>query len=281
MKGKVKHAVLFLSLAGMLAACQDGTGQATSQSGNPASTSVSQSHPASQTSQINQVGQTSQTSATIPSDQTSQGSSTSSTPPSRPDLADQDLVLAQEASLDFTKSALRPGLKEDLAQGGYVIVFRYTGAGGAMTQVPEELLGLVKDDGQRISQDSLAAMEAYGQKFLSLGIPVNRVLSSEYYFVWQHAQAAFGQPITISRDLTGSLDFSDAEELETSLQLLRNRTVTPPDQGQNTVLFTHQGKFDKAYGYYIPAGTTILFKPDGSGTPQLVGVLSYEEFMGL
>ena len=66
-----------------------------------------------------------------------------------------------------------------------------------------------------------------------------------------------------------------------SLQNLRNRTVTPPDNGQNTVLFTHQGKFDKAYGYYIPAGTTIIFKPDGSSQPKLVTVLSFEEFMKL
>lgn len=271
MKSKLKVYVLLLSLVGILAACQ---------SLQNSDSSNIQSQVTTTTSQSQENITTDQSSQSNPSSQTSQ---TSSAPQSheRQELADQDLVVAEEASLDFSKSALTPELKEDLAKGGYVIVFRYTGAGGDRTQIPPELLGQVKDDGQRISETSLAAMQAYGQKFLDLGIPVNRILSSEYYFVWQHAQAAFGQPITISRDLTGSLDFSDPNELETSLQNLRNRTVTLPDQGQNTILFTHQGKFDKAYGYYIPAGTTILFKPDGSGIPQFVGVLTYEEFMGL
>ncbi|MCY1703527.1 hypothetical protein [Deinococcus sp. SL84] len=65
------------------------------------------------------------------------------------------------------------------------------------------------------------------------------------------------------------------------MQGLRNRTVTPPPAGKNTILFTHQGKFDKAYGYYPDAGQTLIFKPDGTGTPRLIANLSYDEFMAL
>ncbi|MDY3330510.1 MAG: hypothetical protein SOX43_00960 [Pelistega sp.] len=196
-------------------------------------------------------------------------------------LADQTLVSAENASLNFRNAPAPVGLVEDLRKGGYVIVFRYTGSGGDDAAIAPELKQKVIDDGQRISKRSIERMTSYGKKYQDLGIPVNRVLSSEYYFVWQHAQAAFGNPIQISRDLTGSLNFRDKNELAQSLQNLRNRTVTPPDAGQNTILFTHQGKFDKAYGYYIPAGTTILFKPDGTSTPKLVAVLSYDEFMAL
>lgn len=181
----------------------------------------------------------------------------------------------------FTGVQTPANLAADLARGGHVIVFRYTGAGGDASPVPAALQGKVKDDGQRISPDSVTRMRAYGQAYREHGIPVNRVLNSEYYFVWQHADAAFGQPIDIHRDLTGSLDFDNPTELETSLQGLRNRTVTPPDAGTNTVLFTHQGKFDKAYGFYPDAGTTIVFRPDGSGTPRVVAVLSYDDFMKL
>ena len=124
--------------------------------------------------------------------------------------------------------------------------------------MPSSLQGKVKDDGQRISAESVERMRAYGSAYRTKRIPVSRVVSSEYYFVWQHAEAAFGAPIDIHRDLTGSLDFSDERELEASLLGLRNRTVTPPDPGSNTVLFTHQGKFDKAYGYCPDAGTTII-----------------------
>ncbi len=199
----------------------------------------------------------------------------------RATLPDQTLLTAENVSLNFRNAPAPANLVEELRKGGYVIVFRYTGSGGDSAAVAKEVQGQVIDDGQRISENSIRRMKNYGQKYQDLAIPVNRVLSSEYYFVWQHAQAAFGHPIQISRDLTGSLYFRDKTELATSLQNLRNRTVTPPDQGQNTILFTHQGKFDKAYGYYIPAGTTIIFKPDGTSTPKLVAVLSYDEFMKL
>ncbi|UWZ92645.1 hypothetical protein HZ320_02720 [[Pasteurella] aerogenes] len=196
-------------------------------------------------------------------------------------LPDQTLVKAEKVNLHFAQAPAPQGLVENLKKGGYVIVFRYTGAGGSQTPVESQVRSKVIDDGQRISDKSIQLMKAYGKKYNDLTIPVNRVLSSEYYFVWQHAQAAFDQPIQINRDLTGSLYFHDQRKLTESLQNLRNRTVTPPDNGQNTVLFTHQGKFDKAYGYYIPAGTTIIFKPDGSSQPKLVAVLSFEEFMKL
>ena len=147
--------------------------------------------------------------------------------------------------------------------------------------MPSSLQGKVKDDGQRISAESVERMRAYGSAYRTKRIPVSRVVSSEYCFVWQHAEAAFGAPIDIHRDLTGSLDFSDERELEASLLGLRNRPVTPPDPGSNTVLFTHKGKFDKAYGYYPDAGTTIIFRPDGSGTPRVVAVLDLDSFLNL
>lgn len=188
---------------------------------------------------------------------------------------------ATSKAVSFDGVTPPPGLAQDLRHGGYVIVFRYTGSGGSSSPVPESLRGEVKDDGQRISADSVTKMRAYGAAYRASAVPVDRVISSEYYFVWQHAQAAFGDPVDIHRNLTGSLDFSDQSELESSLQGLRDRTVTPPDAGTNTVLFTHQGTFDKAYGYYPDAGTTIIFRPDGSGMPHVVAVLSYDEFLRL
>lgn len=56
-------------------------------------------------------------------------------------------------------------------------------------------------------------MTALGNVFRSLNIPVDRGCSSEYFFVYQHAQTALGQNAIITRDLAGSPDFSDAHEL--------------------------------------------------------------------
>ncbi|MCS6711137.1 hypothetical protein JSY14_03570 [Brachybacterium sp. EF45031] len=85
----------------------------------------------------------------------------------------------------------------------------------------------------------------------------------------------------MNRDLTGSLNFDDPAELASSLQTLRNRTVTAPQDGTNTVLFTHQGKFDKAWGWFPPAGQTIIFAPDGSGEPLVLANLPIAEWTAL
>lgn len=209
------------------------------------------------------------------------GTSSSGTAETSSQLPSKQALEADPTPLDIASVDNPANLGQNLSDGGYVFVFRYTGAGGERTAVPENLQGQVIDDGQRISDSSVEKMGLYGQKYRDLGVEADHILTSEYYFVWQHAQAAFGDNLEINRDLTGSLNFSDDQELEQSLQNLRNRTIQVPEAGKSTILFTHQGKFDKAYGYYIPAGTTLVFKPDGSNQPKLIAVLTFEEFLNV
>lgn len=193
--------------------------------------------------------------------------------------ADTELVTATSDNLGDTSPETPSDLAQQLAEGGLVIVHRYTGAmrPSNPSPAPEGFI----DDGQRISESSIESMSELAAKYEELGIPVSSALSSEYYFVYQHADQAMDVPVEINRDLTGSLNFTDDQELEASLQGLRNRTVTPPPAGTNTVLFTHQGKFDKAYGFYPDAGWTLIFAPDGSGTPHLIASMPLEEFLEL
>ncbi|WP_339097358.1 hypothetical protein ACINK0_16455 [Deinococcus sp. VB343] len=215
----------------------------------------------------------------------SAASTTATATPTTPAKNNQNspkLVTATSKSLGNVNPSTPANLVRDLQKGGHVIVFRYTGAVYPQNPQDKAIAGAI-DDGQRISEQSKKMMAALGQQYKKLKIPVDRVWSSEYYFVYQHALAAFGAPVTMNRDLTGSLApfFRNQKLLETSLQGLRNRTVTPPPAGKNTILFTHQGKFDKAYGYYPDAGQTLIFKPDSTGTPRLIANLSYEQFMAL
>lgn len=200
--------------------------------------------------------------------------------PSTPNSASgTQLVTATSDDLGDTSPETPENLAQQLAEGGLVIVHRYTGATRPAnpSAAPDGFI----DDGQRISETSIDRMNQLGAKYRELGIPVSSVLSSEYYFVYQHADQAMDTQVEINRDLTGSLYFTDQQELEESLQGLRNRTVTPPPAGTNTVLFTHQGKFDKAYGFYPDAGWTLIFAPDGSGTPRLIASMSLDEFLEL
>lgn len=200
--------------------------------------------------------------------------------PSTPNSASgTQLVTATSDDLGDTSPETPDNLAQQLAEGGLVIVHRYTGATRPAnpSAAPDGFI----DDGQRISETSIDRMNQLGAKYRELGIPVSSALSSEYYFVYQHADQAMDTPVEVNRDLTGSLYFTDQQELEDSLQGLRNRTVTPPPAGTNTVLFTHQGKFDKAYGFYPDAGWTLIFAPDGSGTPRLIASMPLDEFLEL
>jgi hypothetical protein len=85
-------------------------------------------------------------------------------------------------------------------------------------------------------------------------------------------QVTFGEPVSVSRDLSGSLHFRDARELDASLAALR---------GKNIVVVTHQGKFDKAFGTGLPPGQTVVFRPDGTTKPNLIVNLSREQFVVL
>ena len=198
-----------------------------------------------------------------------------------PSLAapERTLVLATTRSLGNPRPTTPRDLRTRLQKGGLVIVHRYTGSGGPR-QSGDAVPGTIDDD-QRISQRSRTLMAQLGAKYRELRIPVAEALSSEYLFVYQHATEALDPSVRLSRDLTGSLNFTDPQELEKSLQNLRKRTVTPPPAGTNTVLFTHQGKFDKAWGIYPDAGWTLVFAPDGSGESQLIASLPLTEFLAL
>ncbi len=203
--------------------------------------------------------------------------------PSPSGASEANLVTATTKTLSKPTPATPSDLAARLKRGGLVIFHRYTGAMRGNTSV-SAAVGTY-DDSQRISPASVKQMQTLGEKYRALGIPVDNVYSSEYFFVWQHANEAFGKwlgkPIVIHRDMTGSLFFRDANALEASLQGLRNRTVTPPPANSNTVLFTHQGKFDKAYGYYPDAGRTLIFEPDGTGVPKVIANMPLDEFLRL
>jgi broad specificity phosphatase PhoE len=95
-------------------------------------------------------------------------------------------------------------LSAALRQGGYVIVHRYTGT--TRSDTPTALPNSI-DDGQRLSAGGRGAAEQIGEVYRRLEIPVGQVVSSEYFFVYQTAEAAMaraGASVQLSCDPTGS-----------------------------------------------------------------------------
>jgi hypothetical protein len=171
-----------------------------------------------------------------------------------------------------------PKLARALQAGGFVIVHRYTGRmPGSSPPAAAETI----DAGQRISPQGRADAQAMGEVYRRLKIPVSQVLSSEFFVVYQTATAAFGNRVALRRDLTGSRHFNDHAELAQSLSGLRSRVATPPAAGTNIVLWTHEGKFKKAFGHSLLPGETVVFAPRNDGVPHEVVRLSLKEFLAL
>jgi len=169
-------------------------------------------------------------------------------------------------------------LAHALQAGGFVIVHRYTGRmPAALPPAPARTI----DAGQRISPQGYADAQAMGEVYRRLKIPVAEVLSSEYFLVYQTATAAFGNRVKLHRDLTGSRSFQDPSELERSLSGLRSRVAKPPPTHTNVVLWTHEGKFKKAFGSSLPAGETVVFGRRSDGAAYQVARLSLKEFLAL
>jgi len=169
-------------------------------------------------------------------------------------------------------------LARALQSGGFVIVHRYT----AETQNNSpSAVAATADAGQRMSPHGIADARAMGQVYRRLNIPVAQVLSSEHVLVYQDAVAAFGNGVKSHRDLSGSRSFTDPAELERSLAGLRSRVATRPPPGSNVVLWTHEGKFRKAFGRPLAAGETVVFGPGSDGLPHEVARLSLNQFLAL
>jgi hypothetical protein len=172
----------------------------------------------------------------------------------------------------------RSDLVRALQSGGFVIVHRYTRTvPGSSPPATAETI----DARQRISPQGRADAQAMGEVYRRLKIPVSQVLSSESFIVYQTATAAFGENVKLTRDLTGSRAFHDPAELERSLSALRSRVATRPPTGTNVVLWTHEGKFRKAFGRPLAAGETVVFNPGSDGVPREVARLSLREFRAL
>jgi hypothetical protein len=166
-------------------------------------------------------------------------------------------------------------LARALQSGGFVIVHRYTEA------APPAAAAATIDSAQPFLAQGSADAQAIGQVYRRLKIPVAQVLSSEHVLVYQTAVAAFGNGVKSHRDLTGSRSFTDPAELERSLAGLRSRVATRPPPGTNVVLWTHEGKFRKAFGRPLAAGETVVFGPGSDGLPHEVARLSLNQFLAL
>lgn len=172
-------------------------------------------------------------------------------------------------------AAARPALAADdpakliaaLKGGGYVIYFRHgeTGSQGA-DRAPD----MADCSTQRNLNDvGRRQVQQLGEDFRALGIPVAKVLSSQWCRCWQHAEAMFGKggyQISESVSLARSYPSVTDAERELKRQQLRSLLIEVPPAGRNTVLISHGNNVLMLTGYHPNTqGEAVIFRPDGQG----------------
>ena len=157
---------------------------------------------------------------------------------------------------------------ESLQSGGFVLYFRH-GATDA-TQADSDPTNLANCATQRNLTDAgRAQARSIGEAFRTLGIPVGRVLSSQYCRAVEYSQLAFG-----TWQAEPSLNLTDplGEDQKTdSVRQMKHLLATPPETGRNTILVSHAPNIRLVANIDLPVeGEAAIFRVDVLGVSTFV-----------
>ena len=155
-----------------------------------------------------------------------------------------------------------------LRGGGHAILLRHALAPG--TGDPP---GFRLDDcgtQRNLSNEGRAQAAAIGKAFRDNGVPVGRVLTSQWCRCRETAVLLALGPVEDYPALNSFYsDRSSAEEQTAALA----RFVGGPIEGPNIILVTHQVNITELTGVFPSSGEAVVVRPDGKGSFVVVGRL--------
>jgi len=172
---------------------------------------------------------------------------------------------------------------ENLRKGGYVIFLRHAKTDWSQKDI--EPFDFTTCTGQRnLSEEGRRQAVKIGEAYRALGIPVAEVISSPFCRCRDTADLAF-KTYTINEDIQ-HIPYSRNKEGRKKMQYLWDRLdemlaqITPP--GQNIVLVGHSPNLIRRIDIRaLPEGNSVIFKPDGKGSSELIGMILPEELFRL
>lgn len=167
-----------------------------------------------------------------------------------------------------------------LHQGGYVLVMRH--ANSPFT--PPDKSTAEPDNVQlerQLDETGRTTAQAMGEAIQRLHIPVGEILSSPTYRALETLRlASLGKAQTVS-ELDEPAQGMQANADATRSAWLRRKVAERPRRGTDTLIVTHTPNIMSTFGQSaagIAAGETLVFRPDGHGTADLVARIKIEEW---
>jgi phosphohistidine phosphatase SixA len=183
----------------------------------------------------------------------------------------EEVVNAQRAKED----ARSREIVAELRRGGYVIFLRHTKTDWDQKDI--EPFNFDDCATQRnLTEEGRAQASMIGEAYRALEIPIAEVLTSPFCRCVDTAALAFGD-YEVNRDLA-HIAYAEDKEGRKRTAYLRGKTreflsaVPPP--GKNTVLVGHSPNLIPIIDIRsLPEGNTVVFKPDGKGSFEIVGMI--------
>jgi phosphohistidine phosphatase SixA len=155
----------------------------------------------------------------------------------------------------------------DLRGGGFVIYIRHGETGGIGADRAPDMADCSTQ--RNLNDAGRAQVRRMGEDFRRLGIPVGKVLSSQFCRCWQHAEAMFGKDgyvVTEALSLPRSYPAVTEADRKLKTDALRALLAEPPAAGRNTVLVSHGNNLLMLTGIHPHTqGEAVIFRPDGRG----------------
>jgi broad specificity phosphatase PhoE len=154
-----------------------------------------------------------------------------------------------------------------LTKGGYVLFMRHPRTNPDQADTDPLNLDNIKAQRQ-LSEDGRRQASELGQSFRTLGIPVQKIISSKFQRAHEAAKLlAVGEVITSLDVSEGGLVVSTHEN-QRRAKALRQLLSTPPATGKNLLIVSHKPNLQDAAGKEfgdLDEGEVVVFRPLGEG----------------
>lgn len=180
-----------------------------------------------------------------------------------------------------TGTELDTDLLGRLRQGGYVFYFRHAATDWAQQDRARSLDDVSSCDPQRMRQLSSSGRDQarqVGEAIRGLGIPVSKVLASEYCRAVETAQLLGLGAVETTRDVINARVADWVGGQGALAQTARQRLSQPPPVGTNTVVVAHSNVFLMVAGTRPPEAGAAILQGEGAGQFRVIAQLSPEDW---
>lgn len=190
---------------------------------------------------------------------------------------------AEQPEAELTGRAL----VEALRAGGYNLYFRHAPTDWSSNDQVERAGDWLSCDPAKMRQLSdagRASARRLGASIRALGVPVGKVLSSEYCRAAETARLMDLGAVTKTRAVMNTRAAALVGGMDAVVRRAREVLLTPPEAGTNTVIVGHGNLMRAATGAYAQEGGAGVYAPRAEGAgdgPVLVARLSPEDWQRL